>query len=203
MPVLSKAHVTADVDEKRRLQQEMRAKTVTSSSTLLASKTVVPIVACSPPKSVPHQNVFHNASSVLMNSSSPNKVKPSKSPLKHQPQSCEKFDTYEISDREDDESDYASESDGEQSSRRDKRIPDWALPQNLNIALANQMASDTDPDDIFGEVETCDLEAIFDRKKQRYKKRASSGNWTKDGATEKEKIAYKESMVKCRDIHAV
>jgi hypothetical protein len=54
--------------------------------------------------------------------------------------------------------------------------------------------SKLDPDVIFTEVETCDLEAIFDRKKDRYKKRTSSGNWTKDRVTAVEKLTYKRNM---------
>ena len=51
-----------------------------------------------------------------------------------------------------------------------------------------------DPDEIFPEVSTCDLEAIFDQRKKRYLKRTSSGNWTKDKVTITEKLVYKRNM---------
>lgn len=51
-----------------------------------------------------------------------------------------------------------------------------------------------DPDDIFPEVSTCDLEAIFDQRKKRYIKRTSSGNWTNDRVTVHEKLVYKRNM---------
>jgi hypothetical protein len=51
-----------------------------------------------------------------------------------------------------------------------------------------------DPDEIFPEVSSCDLEAIFDQKKKRYIKRTSSGNWTKDKVTITEKLVYKRKM---------
>ncbi len=51
-----------------------------------------------------------------------------------------------------------------------------------------------DPDEIFHEVLTCDLEAIFGQRKKRYAKRASTGNWTKDRVTASEKLVYKRKM---------
>ena len=50
------------------------------------------------------------------------------------------------------------------------------------------------PDKIFGEVLTCNLEEIFDKKKARYQRRTSSGNWTKDHVTLAEKLTYKRTM---------
>lgn len=104
--------------------------------------------------------------------------------------------TYEISDREE-ESD-SDESDCSDAAPR-KNIPKWAQKENLITALKSQY-DDTnlrvDPDALFPEVETCDLEAIFegDKKKNRYKKRTSSGNWTKDRVTAAEKLVYKRTM---------
>ncbi len=77
------------------------------------------------------------------------------------------------------------------------QVPEWALKGNLNRALEQQFADGPnrlDPDKIFGEVLTCNLEDIFDKKKSRYKKRTSSGNWSKDHVTLIEKISYKRTM---------
>jgi hypothetical protein len=52
-----------------------------------------------------------------------------------------------------------------------------------------------DPDDLFPEVQTCDLEAIFgNRKNTRYKSRTSSANWKDDKVTIQEKLVYKRKM---------
>mmetsp|Transcript_1209 Transcript_1209/g.1768 ORF Transcript_1209/g.1768 Transcript_1209/m.1768 type:complete len:776 (+) Transcript_1209:217-2544(+) len=104
------------------------------------------------------------------------------------------MDTYEISDREDSESD---ESDYSDDDKPKKRIPKWAQRVHLITALEKQFAVGNqriDPDNIFPEVQTCNLEEIFDQKKSRYKKRTSSGNWTQDKVTAKEKLVYKREM---------
>jgi hypothetical protein len=104
------------------------------------------------------------------------------------------LDTYEMSDREQSESD----SDSENETRKDKkRVPSWAQKPNLIPALEKQYtakSSKFDPDEIFGEVQTCDLQAIFDQKKARYQRRTSSGNWKQDRATAAEKLTYKRKM---------
>jgi len=77
------------------------------------------------------------------------------------------------------------------------QIPDWAQKSNLIPALERQFLEGPDridPDTIFPEVATCDLEAIFDRSKARYNKRTSSGNWTKDRVTASETLVYKRTM---------
>eukprot|EP00584_Thalassiosira_punctigera_P012937 CAMPEP_0172554220 /NCGR_PEP_ID=MMETSP1067-20121228/53688_1 /TAXON_ID=265564 ORGANISM="Thalassiosira punctigera, Strain Tpunct2005C2" /NCGR_SAMPLE_ID=MMETSP1067 /ASSEMBLY_ACC=CAM_ASM_000444 /LENGTH=667 /DNA_ID=CAMNT_0013342547 /DNA_START=171 /DNA_END=2174 /DNA_ORIENTATION=+ len=106
--------------------------------------------------------------------------------------------TYEMSDREEESSDSESESDEEYEQKRPKKaIPDWAQKANLHRALERQFAdgpSRLDPDKIFGEVVTCNLEEIFDKKKSRYQRRTSSGNWTKDHVTIAEKLTYKRTM---------
>ena len=51
-----------------------------------------------------------------------------------------------------------------------------------------------DPDELFPQVSTCDLEAIFDQKKKRYAHRTSSGNWTKDSVSAAEKLVYKRTL---------
>ncbi|GAX28875.1 hypothetical protein FisN_20Lh179 [Fistulifera solaris] len=99
---------------------------------------------------------------------------------------------YEISDKED--TDSESESDDE-CNKNLKKIPAWAGSQKLQEKLKKQLQpGGIDPDEIFGEVETCDLVAIFDNPRTRFKKRTSSGNWGKDRATMAEKLAYKRRM---------
>lgn len=73
------------------------------------------------------------------------------------------------------------------------------MKANLIPALERQYASTVDgkrfdPDEIFPEVQTCDLEAIFDKKKSRYTRRTSSGNWNNDRVTAAEKLVYKRTM---------
>ncbi|KAL7561811.1 hypothetical protein ACA910_013347 [Epithemia clementina (nom. ined.)] len=100
------------------------------------------------------------------------------------------MDTYELSDR--DQSDSESESEGKGKSK--KRIPEWAQKAKLIPALEQQFnQKEHDPDQIFGEVLTCDLQEIFDTKKARYQRRTSSGNWTQDRVTAAEKLAYKRN----------
>lgn len=104
-------------------------------------------------------------------------------------------DTYELSDRDD--SDSGSESDESENRSSNKKIPNWALRQNLLPALERQFLDGPhklDPDKIFPEVSTCDLEAIFGQKKKRYKKRASTGDWRTDRVTASEKLVYKRRM---------
>jgi hypothetical protein len=107
------------------------------------------------------------------------------------------MDTYEISDREESDSD-SSDSESENDKQK-KKIPIWAQKTNLLPALEHQYngcvaGKRYDPDDIFPEVQTCDLEAIFDGKKSRYTRRTSSGNWTRDKVTAAEKLVYKRTM---------
>jgi len=104
------------------------------------------------------------------------------------------MDTYELSDNDDsssDESDYSSD-----DSRPRKKVPSWGQGENLRAALRKQITGPNklDPDRIFGEVTTCNLEEIFNMKKSRYKKRASSGNWTRDQITLEDKLKYKKEM---------
>ncbi len=108
------------------------------------------------------------------------------------------MDTYEISDREDSDTDDSdSESENEKAK---KKIPVWAQRTNLYAALQDQYngrigSKKVDPDEIFPEVQSCDLEAIFGPKKSKmYKRRASSGNWANDQVTAAEKLIYKREM---------
>jgi hypothetical protein len=104
--------------------------------------------------------------------------------------------TYDMSDREE-ESDESDSDDEYETQRPKKKIPEWAQRHNLHRALERQFADGPnrlDPDKIFGEVLTCNLEEIFDKKKSRYQRRTSSGNWTKDHVTIAEKLTYKRTM---------
>jgi hypothetical protein len=77
------------------------------------------------------------------------------------------------------------------------QIPVWAQRANLLQALEKQFAQGPDrcdPDEIFPEVQTCDLQAIFTSKKTKYSRRTSSGNWTRDKVTPCEQLAYKRAM---------
>lgn len=100
------------------------------------------------------------------------------------------LDTYEISDNEDTDDELDDEE------RRKKRIPGWARHNRLVEAIEYQFSVGRkviDPDEIFGEVRTCDLETVFEQSKDRYKQRTSSGCWTNDRVTEEEKLAYKQA----------
>ena len=105
-------------------------------------------------------------------------------------------DNYEISDKEESDDDGDSDSEASESSKRKKLIPSWAQKGQLLPALENQFCQDAqhyvDPDELFGEVETCDLKEIFGSpRKGKYKRRASTGNWTNDRVTVAEKLAYR------------
>lgn len=108
------------------------------------------------------------------------------------------MDTYEISDREDSDTDDSdSDSDNE---KMKKKVPIWAQRSNLYSALEEQYngrigGKKVDPDEIFPEVHSCDLEAIFGRRKSKnYRSRQSSGNWANDKVTVAEKLDYKREM---------
>mmetsp|Transcript_23188 Transcript_23188/g.34819 ORF Transcript_23188/g.34819 Transcript_23188/m.34819 type:complete len:420 (-) Transcript_23188:124-1383(-) len=107
------------------------------------------------------------------------------------------MDTYEMSDREGSDSESDSESDSDDEAKPKKRVPNWARSVNLVAALEKQYSTGPDridPDTIFPEVESCNLEEIFDQRKTRYVRRTSSGNWTNDKVTTMEKLAYKRNM---------
>ncbi|CAN0258254.1 unnamed protein product, partial [Scytosiphon promiscuus] len=78
------------------------------------------------------------------------------------------------------------------------QIPSWAKGSALSEALNRQYAGGQkiDPDKIFPEVFTCDLEAIFPVRvnKNRYHRRGSSANWAPDRVTPQEILTYKRSV---------
>jgi len=105
------------------------------------------------------------------------------------------MDTYEMSDGEGGSSSSEEEDDSDTETK--KRVPSWAQSHNVQEALKRQNANGPnklDPDLIFGEVSTCNLELIFKRKKKRYERRTSSGYWEKDEVTLAEKLEYKKGM---------
>lgn len=115
-------------------------------------------------------------------------------PMEFQKKVRSPMDTYEMSDRE--ESDSGSDSDDNERHSK-KKIPQWAHKSNLIPALEKQFLpgpDKMDPDTIFHEVTTCDLEAIFGQRKQRYNARKSTGNWANDQVTTVEKMIYKRKM---------
>ena len=99
----------------------------------------------------------------------------------------EQFVSYEMTDGE-----YESDDDDSED-RESKMIPEWARSSNLTKALEIQYSKKyaIDPDELFGEVETCNLEAIFGLKLPKFRHRNSSGDWTKDRVTREEKRMYK------------
>ena len=137
---------------------------------------------------------IHDPANKPNNLSQPTK-KPSPKKVEIKPLSP--MQTYVMSDREE-ESDSESDSDDEYERQRPKKtIPEWAQKANLHRALERQFADGPnrlDPDKIFGEVLTCNLEEIFDKKKSRYQRRTSSGNWKQDHVSLSEKMAYKRTM---------
>jgi hypothetical protein len=102
------------------------------------------------------------------------------------------LDTYEMSDHG-----GSSDTDEEEERARrvGKKIPKWANKENLRHALQHQYTINrVDPDELFGEVTTCNLEAIFGQRKSKYHKRTSSGNWARDKASVAEKLAFKRQV---------
>jgi len=71
-----------------------------------------------------------------------------------------------------------------------------ALARILRVAHA--CCATADPDDIFSNVETCDLVDIFappgKPTKERYHRRGSSGNWKADQLTWREVHEYNQAM---------
>lgn len=125
-------------------------------------------------KSKPHQNQNHNG---FIKAKSPIPLKPPE------------YTNYEMTDGE-----YDSDDDEDDVSETNtKIIPDWARSKNLEKALEIQFSKEypIDPDVLFGEVETCNLEAIFGKRTSKYRNRNSSGDWTKDRVTSEEKRRYK------------
>mmetsp|Transcript_29872 Transcript_29872/g.36376 ORF Transcript_29872/g.36376 Transcript_29872/m.36376 type:complete len:774 (+) Transcript_29872:148-2469(+) len=105
--------------------------------------------------------------------------------------------SYEISDKEDSDSDSESEEYSEDENKPKKKYASWTKKDVLLAALDKQFGDwpgRVDPESIFTDIETCDLNAIFESKKARYQKRTSSGNWDLDRVTPHEKLIYRRKM---------
>ena len=75
----------------------------------------------------------------------------------------EEEEGYQIDDRES-SGESGSGTDEEADKEKQKRIPEWARGTQLREALERQYGmhgTPVDPDEIFPEVQTCSLEAIF------------------------------------------
>ena len=80
-------------------------------------------------------------------------------------------------------------------------IPDWARGSQLKEALEKQYGlhghTPVDPDHIFPEIQSCDLEEIFGKKEGKsgkYSRRTSSAMWDADELTLIEKRTYRDQM---------
>ena len=108
--------------------------------------------------------------------------------------------TYRMSDANSSgETSEEESSDDEGSSKKPKKPPaDWARSSPLKKALKMQFGlrgpAPINPDQIFAERTSCNLEKIFDMKKKRYQRRGSSGQWQVDRVTDEEKDRYARRM---------
>lgn len=107
------------------------------------------------------------------------------------------MDTYEMSDREGSSS-SSDDEDSEEEKGPSKAIPEWAQKDKLQKALEKQFGVNgqprINPDEVFGEVYTCDLSAIFGESKRFNKPRKETGDWKNDKVTIHEQMAYKRAM---------
>ncbi|KAL4171247.1 hypothetical protein KRP22_009343 [Phytophthora ramorum] len=101
---------------------------------------------------------------------------------------------YEMSDKDD-----SSDSDSERPGK--KKVPRWAQRDHLNKILHAQFgkkAVDPSPAIFLDFVDTCNLEAIFEttdiRKKRKFARRTSSGNWLADRPTARDRATYQRDM---------
>jgi hypothetical protein len=105
-------------------------------------------------------------------------------------------ENYEMSDREGSSDEDEDEEDGGGAGGKAKKpIPDWARGPALEATIHIQYGGGpgaVDPDKLFPEVASCDLEEIFKSKKKRYQKRTSSGNWGVDRLTNAERLKYRQ-----------
>jgi len=107
------------------------------------------------------------------------------------------METYEMSDREGSSSSSEDE-DLDEEKPPSKTIPEWAHKERLQKALEKQFGVNgqtrIDPDEVFGEVYTCDLSAIFGESKRFNKPRKETGDWKNDKITPMEQMIYKREM---------
>lgn len=88
------------------------------------------------------------------------------------------YESYEMTDTENSEYD-TEDSEAKAERRAKKKIPSWARSKRLRLWLAIQEdpSFPSNPDELFGKVTSCDLEAVFDRKSSRYRQPRTSGVW--------------------------
>ena len=169
------------------LTSQMREKAFGRLGEAATTNIVAPSSSVAPQQQA-QSAVSSNESDVIekKNKTPPPSAKQARSPV------LSPLDTYDMSDHG---GDSDTDEEVEYERRKGKRVPGWAQKENLKQALQRQYTDNSvDPDDLFGEVTTCNLEAIFGRKKTKYQKRTSSGNWTRDRATVAEKLAFKRQM---------
>jgi hypothetical protein len=76
---------------------------------------------------------------------------------------------------------------------RGQEIPEWARAANLLVLLEQQQK--VDPDKIFTNFQrTCDLNALFEKKKKTFQGRGESGAWEADALTPAEETRYKKAV---------
>lgn len=120
---------------------------------------------------------------------------------------------YQIVDGNDsDDSGSGTDDEGESNTKKQQQnIPDWARGDLLKKQLAKQYGLNgnipMDPDSIFHEVSSCNLEEIFGRQEginRKYNHRSSSAHWEPDQITLVEKRAYRKHMgyAKEKESHA-
>lgn len=115
--------------------------------------------------------------------------------------------SYDMSDQGDSDSDGISTDENDDDAKRKRRrrdaknIPEWAQRENLDKTLRAQFgpnAIDPSPSIFPDFADTCDLEAIFDssdaRRKKRFGRRTSSGNWFGDRPTARDRALYRRDM---------
>mmetsp|Transcript_26263 Transcript_26263/g.38934 ORF Transcript_26263/g.38934 Transcript_26263/m.38934 type:complete len:768 (+) Transcript_26263:107-2410(+) len=106
---------------------------------------------------------------------------------------------YKIDDRDDSSSDDGSGTDDDDDDKQ--QIPEWAKGPKLREALERQYGVNghtaVDPDLIFPDIQTCNLEEIFGRREGKcgkYSVRTSSAKWDADQITLVEKRKYRCQM---------
>ena len=190
---LSTASTDTENGKRKFLAAKMREKTMQKTKPLVApaALSTVPENSFSSKSKPPLSSSKSARSMSKLNILSPStKANIQRSPANGCPDPADlmsPMSTYSLTDHEGD-----SDSEDE---RPAKKIPSWARRDKLNDALLKQIKYPKhDPDEIFGQVLTCDLTAIFDLNKKRYQRRTSSANWDADRATIDEELAYKRSM---------
>jgi hypothetical protein len=85
-----------------------------------------------------------------------------------------------------------SDSDDEDRPRSGKDAPAWAQSPEIRSALRSQEIHN--PDEIFGRMKPLSMEEVFRARAGKFRARTSSANWTHDGVTPQEEMAYGRRM---------